>query len=381
MPRPKKILLMITDAGGGHRASAQALQASCARHAPELQLDIVNMYKGPWAKAEPLGRWTGVYAEDLYNFVLKHSLLSLTSAMRHGARLASFLPNETAERDGKAWLAAEKPDLCVSLMPFANDLHARTCAKAGVPFALVMTDLVDREPFIWYTPEAMYHALWVSAPCQQAAEQARRAGAGKVLECGLLLHPKYLDPALRQMNRAQARRILGLHEDRLTVMVSMGGYGSSTMKQLILGLDKVGRDWQIIAICGRNLALQKELSRTPFKRHQVVPVGFTQQLELYLRAADLMVGKPGPASIFEAIAAGTPLILDVAKAMPQERPNAQWVALHGMGLSVQERRDLPAAVEQLAASPSARASLQAAQAAFPLPNAGKALAEAFSKML
>lgn len=377
MPKPKKILLMITDAGGGHRASAQALKAACAIHAPEIQLDIVNMYKGPWAKAEPLGRWTGIYAEDLYNFVLKHSLLSLTSAMRHGARLASFLPNEAAERDGLAWLQAEKPDLCVSLMPFANDLHARTCAKAGVPFALVMTDLVDREPFMWYTPQAMRSAAWVSAPCELAADQARRAGATKVLECGLLLHPKYLDPSLRLMSRTEARKALGLQEDKLTILVSMGGFGSSTMKDLIVGLDGVGQDWQIVAICGKNEALQKELAKLPMQRHRLVPVGFTQQLELYLRAADLMVGKPGPASIFEAIAAGTPLVLDAARAMPQEQPNAQWVALHGMGLSVHERRDLPGMVEQLAASPSARESLRAAQAAFPLPNAGKALAEAF----
>lgn len=375
MPKAKKVILMITDAGGGHRASATALQAACAIHAPQLQTSIVNMYKGPWAKAEPMGRYTGFYAEDFYNFVLKHSLLGLTSAMRHSARLASFMPNAAAERDGLAWLAAEKPDLCVSLMPFCNDLHARICAKAGIPFALVMTDLVDRKPYMWYTPQAMREAAWVSAPCEQAADQAKDAGATRIIESGLLLHPKYLDPALRSTSRAEARRTLGLLEDKLTILVSMGGFGSDTMKDLIVGLDGVGRDWQVVAICGKNEALQKELQGLRFKRHRVVAVGFTQQLELYLRAADLMVGKPGPASIFEAIAAGTPLVLDAARAMPQERPNAQWVALHGMGLRVEERRDLPGTVEQLAQSPTARESLQAAQAAFALPDAGKVLAE------
>ena len=377
MPKPKKIIFMITDAGGGHRASAVALQAACAARAPHLDISIVNMYQGPWAKAEPLGALTGFYAEDLYNFVLKHSLLGFAGVMRYSARLASHVPNHTAMRDGLQWLKDEKPDLCVSLMPFVNDLHAKICEAAGVPFALTMTDLVDRAPYMWYTPKAARQAVWVSAPCDTAAAQARDAGAQNVINSGLLLHPKYHDPSLRQMSRATARVRLGLNPSKLTVLVSMGGFGSSSMQDLIKGLDTVGQDWQIVAICGKNETLREELANLKLQRHCVVAVGFTKELELYLRPADLMVGKPGPASIFEAVAAGTPLVLDSAKAMPQERPNAALVALHGMGIAVPQRRDLPAAVAALAESASARDCIQAAQMAYPLPNAGAVLADAF----
>lgn len=375
MAQPLKALFLITDAGGGHRASAQALQAAIQAQGAPIDARIVNMYHEPWKKAEPLGALTGVYAEDLYNIVLKRSWFPLAGSMRIGARLAAMAPNRRALADGAAWLRDEKPDLVVSLMPFVNDLHARICEAAGVPFSLVMTDLVDTRPFMWYTPRACRQAAWVSAPCEAAAAQAHEAGAGQVLESGYLIHPKYLDPALRRLDRREARLQLGLDPERLTVMATMGGFGGQTLAELVEGLEPVGRDWQIVAICGRNEALRQALEARKPGRHRVHAVGFSQDLHRYLRAADVVVGKPGPASVFEAVAALTPLVMDAARAMPQEEPNADLIALHGMGIKVAQRRDLPAAVADLAASPAARACLSAAQAAYPLRDAGAALVQ------
>jgi hypothetical protein len=376
VPENPKVLLLITDAGGGHRASANSLKAACEAQGAPLDVRVVNVYREVWQKAEPLGRFTGVYGEDIYNFTLKHSLLGIASTLRSIARLAANAPNQRAHRDGVAFLKAEAPALCVSLMPFVNDTHARICAEAGVPLALIMTDLVDIKPYMWYTPQACRESVWVAAPCAEAAAQAREAGSARVLESGLLLHPKYYDPGLRALDRRQARRELGLAEEPTTVLISMGGVGGSSMETLVKGLEKIGQDLQIVAICGRNEALFKRLNGRPKGRHRLVPVGFTQDLHRYLRAADLMAGKPGPASLFEAVAAATPLILDAAAAMPQEAPNAALAEQKGLALAVGKRRDLPAAVVRLAGDPQARASMEAAQRAYPLSDASKILVSA-----
>ena len=376
MPDVPKVLLLITDAGGGHRASANSLKAACeARNAP-LDVRVVNVYREVWQDAEPLGRFTGVYGEDIYNFVLKHSLLRLASYLRVVARWAANGANRRAIKDGIAFLKAERPALCVSLMPFVNDTHVRICSEAGVPLALIMTDLVDQKPYMWYTPRACKETLWVAAPCADAAAQAREVGAVRVLECGLLLHPKYYDPGLRKLDRRTARRELGLEEDRFTVLLSMGGFGGSSLEDLVQGLEAHGEGWQVVVICGRNEGLVKRIQGRPKGRHKVVPVGFTQDFHRYLRAADLMAGKPGPASLFEAVAAMTPLILDAAAAMPQEAPNAELASRHGLAISVKSRRELPAAIAKLAGDPSARAAMEEAQADYPLPDASKLLAQA-----
>ena len=376
MPVHPKVLLLITDAGGGHRSSAVSLQAAAKAMGAPLDLRIVNVYREIWQEAEPLGRLTGVFGEDLYNIVLKRSWLALAPAMRKAAHFVAQRPNQRAFEDGVSYLKREQPALCVSLMPFVNDLHLRICTEAGVPLALVVTDLVDTHPFMWYTPGVCAQAAWVSAPCAEARQQAESAGAKRVLDSGLLLHPKYTDPGLRALERREARLALGLDPDTLTVLVSMGGYGGKTMADLISGLEQVGQGWQVVAICGRNEILRRSLEARPRGRHKLVAVGFTDLFHTYLRAADLMVGKPGPASLLEAVAAATPLVLDAAAAMPQEEPNASLAERHGMAIKVAQRRDLPAAVAALAADPARRQAMEAAQRAYPLPDAGKTLVEA-----
>ncbi len=366
-PSPPKVLLLITDAGGGHRASAQALKAACDAGPEPLDTRVVNVYREVWAKAEPLGRCTGIYGEDVYNFVLKHSLLALAGPLRRAARLIARTPNPRAVADGVAYLRRERPALCVSLMPFVNDLHARICAEAGVPLALVMTDVVDTRPFMWVTPRVCREAVWVAAPCALAASQAREAGCRRVLESGLLLHPKYHDPGLRALSRAQARAALGLEEGPTTVLLSMGGFGGSSLEGLVEALEGFPGDLRLVVACGRNEALRSRLLARAKGRHAVLPLGFTQELHRYLRAADLLAGKPGPASVFEAAAAATPMVLDTDGAMPQEVPNARLAVERGWAVAVGRRRDLARTVAELAADAPRRARMEAALGAFAAP--------------
>jgi processive 1,2-diacylglycerol beta-glucosyltransferase len=148
------------------------------------------------------------------------------------------------------------------------------------------------------------------------------------------------------------------------------------MEGLVKGLKGVGQGWQLVVACGRNEALRARLERQGAGPHRLIALGFTDRMQDYLRAADLMVGKPGPASLFEAVAANTPLVLDAAAAMPQEGPNADLMTLHGMAVKVAQRHQLAAKIAELSRHPSALACIEAAQAAYPLPEAGKALVEA-----
>jgi len=376
VPNLPKVFLLITDAGGGHRASANSLKAACEARKLPLEIRVVNVYREIWQDAEPLGRATGIYGEDIYNFTLKHSLLALAPSLRNMARWAAHRPNPLAWRDGLAFLEKERPALCISLMPFVNDTLAQLCAHANVPFALTMTDLVDIRPYMWYTPQACRDAAWVTAPCAQAAEQARESGASRVLDCGLLLHPKYYAPAFRALDQKTARKKLGLETNRTTILLSMGGFGGSAIEDLVEGLEHQGAGFQIVAACGRNEALLKKLQARPRGRHRLIPLGFTQDLHLYLKAADLMAGKPGPASLFEAVAAGTPMVLDAASTMPQEAPNANLAQSKGWALSIRSRRDLPKAVSKLAQDPQTLAMMAAAEQAYPFRDTPDLLANA-----
>ena len=79
----------------------------------------------------------------------------------------------------------------------------------------------------------------------------------------------------------------------------------------------------------------------------VETLGFTDRIADYYRRADLVVTKAGGLTTFEAIAAGTPLLV-LRPFLVQEVGNAEFIERSGIGQVVWSRRaDLAACVLQL----------------------------------
>lgn len=370
------VLLLITDAGGGHRASAEALVAGAGALEPGLDLQVVNVYRDIWSGSEPLKRLTGFYGEDVYNFTLDHDIRVGAAALSALGRMVARLPRARAHRECVDYLRARRPALCVSMMPFVNDSLAAACGEAGVPFALALIDPEDTQPGMWYTPRACGEAVWVTAPSATALGQARAAGARCILDCGVPLHPRYLEASLRALERGVARHGLGLDPKPLTLLLATGGRGSGRLEGLVDDLELLGLEGQVLVACGRNGDLRARLDRRERGALKVLPLDFTRDLPLYLRAADLALGKPGPGSLFEAVAAATPLVLDAQRARPHEVPNAVLAERHGLAVVVRRRRDLPGTLLRLARDEGARRGLERAQLGFPLGDATNTLARA-----
>ena len=379
----KKVCLYITDAGGGHRGSANSLKAAIDPLGLPWDVEIVNVYRTVWPAIEPGAKYFDFYGEDAYNWVLEHNWTRLAFIMRPAARWVAALNRKAGGRLLQAWLEAEKPDLCVSCMPFVNDVFMDAHRAVGIPLGLLCTDLVDTKPFMWFTPAVGQGAAFIGTGCQEALEQAQEAGAGdRALLSGLVIHPKHFDPAARQLPQAEARERFGLEPGIFTVLIVMGGYGGPSIKEFALSFEKAGRRWQVIACCGKNEALKAELDQlAPGLHNRLIPVGFTKELHLYMRAADLVVSKPGPASLMEAIAMGCPLALDDAQTMPQEAPNAQWVGEMGAAISVAWRRDMAEAVSALAEDPKRLDRMRSAIAAYSVPKAADVLIPAMAHAL
>jgi UDP-N-acetylglucosamine:LPS N-acetylglucosamine transferase len=379
----KKVYFYITDAGGGHRGSANSLKAAIDPLGLPWDIEVINVYRTVWPAIEPGAKYFNFYGEDAYNWVLEHNLTPLAFIMRPLARLASALNRKAGARLLKDWLEKEKPDFCLSCMPFVNDIFMDAHQATGIPLSLLCTDLIDRKPYMWFSPAIVQGAAFIATGCEEAQAEARDAGAGdRSLLSGLVIHPKHTDPAAQALSQAQARQHFQLEPDLFTVLIVMGGYGGPIIKDFALGFEKEGRRWQVIACCGKNEALKAELDQcAPALHNRLVPVGFTKELHLLMRAADVTVSKPGPASLMEALAMGCPLVLDDAQTMPQEVPNARWVVDLGAAVSVRWRKDMPAAVAQLAEQPERLSAMRSAIARYPVPHAADTIVPAMAKIL
>jgi UDP:flavonoid glycosyltransferase YjiC (YdhE family) len=105
--------------------------------------------------------------------------------------------------------------------------------------------------------------------------------------------------------------------------------------QRVIGAFEARPEWTLILAAGRHAdAVRKGCSAG-----NVQVLGHAPQLDV-LRRADLMLTHAGPASIYEAILSGVPLICYSGGAK-EENGNAARVLYHGLGLRGNLRRDSP----------------------------------------
>ena len=358
-----RVLLLITDAGGGHRAAASSLVEWARRAGKNWDLRIVNLYREMLEDDEPIKHALGFYGEDAYNVILKRQIRRSLPLLQRVAAMTAHLPNKRARRAVADFLSLERPDLSVSLMPFVNDYCAVIHADAGVPFGLVCTDLVDIEPRMWFTRRAMTRSKFVCVGSPEAAGQAREAGAGdRVIETGLVVHPRFFDEEMQRIGRAEARRRLGLDPAAFTVAVLMGGYGGPSIRNIVRQLEAAEGTCQVVACCGHNDTLRDQLvALASASKNRVVPLGFTTEIPAIMRASDVLITKPGTTTVMEALALGVPLVLDDVNAMPQERPNAVWAEAQGVAIRLRRRRDLLDVIRRLRADPGSSRDMRRRQ--------------------
>src|SRR5207245_8684070 len=67
-----------------------------------------------------------------------------------------------------------------------------------------------------------------------------------------------------------------------------------------------------------------------------------------MRAADFLIGKPGPGSIAEAMVRKLPVLIECnAWTLPQERYNAQWVEEKNVGIVLHSFKEVVSGVRRM----------------------------------
>jgi hypothetical protein len=330
------------NAGGGHRAAAEALSLAIEAQGLPWRVRKVNFTE----VIDPAGRFRRVMGfdpEDVYNKRLASGFtLGLSQELKLLQRAIRWSHPLLVERLVAHWRET-RPDMVVSLIPnFNRALHdSLALVRPQTPFVTVLTDMADHPPAFWMEPGTGQHVVCGTAHAQAQALQAGCATAQVHRVSGMLLRPAFHAPAA--LDRAQARAALGLDPQQPVGLVMFGGAGSRVMKRIAAALPEV----PLILLCGRNEALALALRALPSIAPRVV-VGFTSEVARWMQLADFFVGKPGPGAISEAVQMGLPVIVTRnAWTMPQERWNTEWVREQGVGLTLRSFSQIDVAVGRL----------------------------------
>jgi UDP-N-acetylglucosamine:LPS N-acetylglucosamine transferase len=334
--------LIYFNAGGGHRASALALQSVLREQGRPWEVRLVNLFE----VLDPSGRFkrlTGKAPEDWYNQRLARGW---TLGMAHELKILQGLirlAHPTLVRKLRRHWQRTRPDLVVSLIPNFNRAlyESLIAALPGVPYVTVLTDLADLPPHFWIERDQSQHFV---CGTPRAVQQALALGHSEDrvhASSGMILRPEFYRPAT--LDRAEEQRRLGLDPQRPTGLVLFGGHGSKAM----LGIAERLSNTQLILVCGHNQALAERLRAQPSTARHVV-IGFSSDIPAWMRLADFFIGKPGPGSVSEAVQLGLPVIVvNNAWTMPQERYNADWVREQRLGIVMGSFRGVDSAVAQL----------------------------------
>ena len=327
----KKIHVVFHDGGGGHRNAAVALQTVIGQQHRDWQIELVQ-FQDLTDQLDLLRKFTGIRIQQQYNILLQNGwTLGSTYLLRVLQATIRLFHRPLVNLLESFW--REKPaDLLISVIPHFNRQICESWTKvySGRPFVTIITDLADFPPRFWIEP---IKDQYVIAGTEKAADQARAMGhddAHIFLTSGMILRPDFY--VEDNSDPVALRREMGLREGLPTAIVLFGGHGSKVMYDITERLNAAGLPLQLILICGRNDELAAKLRVHQWKM-PIHVVGFTKEVHRLMRAADFLIGKPGPGSIAEAMVRKLPVLIECnAWTLPQERYNAEWVTEKGVGI-------------------------------------------------
>lgn len=242
-----------------------------------------------------------------------------------------------------------RPDVVVStqMIPAALVSAVKGSGRVAVPSLAVPTDFGVHD--FWRQPGTDLFCIGH----ERITELPPGLGS-KVRITGFPLMPEFSRP----LAGSEARRRLGLQRAGAgpVILVLGGGLG--------LGVDRVAEHLlrartaaRLLVLPGKNAAARAGLE-TLAKRYpaRMKVYDWTERTDLFIRAADLVVGKPGGLTVAEVLACGRPL-LATRSLGGQEGFNARFLEHQHVGRLVSDS-DLIQQVEHLCAHPAELTKLQ-----------------------
>jgi processive 1,2-diacylglycerol beta-glucosyltransferase len=225
-------------------------------------------------------------------------------------------------------LECEKWDVVVNTHFLPAELIAsmREKKELSVPQMTVTTDFET-------------HRLWVNEPCDlytTATEEGKLylehwgIDGKKIHVTGIPIHPVFA----AGKTRAAAVKKMGLVGDRPIVLQSAGGFGVGPIEELFNGVLGVETPLEVVVVAGKNAAAKEKLEKVKVPaRHRVKILGFTDQMDELMAAADIVVSKPGGLTTSEVLARGAAMAI-VNPIPGQESRNSDYLLENGAAIKI-----------------------------------------------
>lgn len=321
-----RVLLISITAGYGHHATAKAIgDELTARGAKVTTADLLQYVSKTLYDAVDKGYLLSTkYARKPYR--LAYNALDSRKA---GSGNSTVSLTELIARRFANYFRGYTPDVIICTHPFPamviNEL--KQDGKVRAPAIGIITDYTIH-PF-WESVDRIEHITLASELLTYIAEK-KGIEKSRLLPVGIPVHPKFNE----KLDKREARRLLGLDQDKETILVMGGSMGYGNMVRLVADIDRLDMGLQIVCVCGKNDKLRSRLELLVTKNPLSVQ-GFINNVEQFMDAADCIVTKPGGLTTTEAMAKGLPMIL-VNPIPGHEERNVDFMLNNGIAVKVSQ---------------------------------------------
>jgi len=335
----KKILILTASIGSGHIKAAEAVAEELVRQQPQAEIVTVDFM----ARSTSFWHWLTkkIYLEML-NFVpnlydVFYRFSSSETGGNCGKNMFALFMLPVFNR-----LQAEhRPDCVICTHPFPAGTVSLWKGKhhSSLPLSVVMTDY-------------SLHPMWLSSGVDSyfmATEDMRQG----LIEQGFAVKTLHAEgiPISAELQGLPAkedlRKVLGIGREERVILLMGGGLGLGGIEQTLQELEKIKQSFVLLVVAGRNEQLQKQAENFAAGSHHTIRTwGYTDEVKRLMRAADLLITKPGALTISEAFALGTPMLLHDPIPGP-ETENAVYATRHGAAVWLHPGEKLAAAVEEI----------------------------------
>jgi len=379
-PNGPKILIISSDTGGGHRSAAAAIVAG-----------IESFVKGESyavrvVRAVEESHHLAAKLVAIYNWLLRNK----QHWMKYYYWLINRFRPETREFFHTRCIVYVRslferwcPHIVVSVHPLTQHIFARVLKELG---------LADRIPLVTVVTDP-YYGFWKGWACDDvrlylvASEEARRQlidygiPSERIKISGMPVHPKFSFPG--DDAARVARTALGLDPEKFTVFLNAGWEGGGNIPHIFRELIQGQLDVQAIFLAGKNEALRSAAELVAAEaKFPVKVIGYSDEVEQLMRAANVMVSKLGGLTTFEALACRVPIIADTTtQPMPQEASTVNLIVKSGAAVMLNKASDIVPVVHRMIDDSKHYAAMRAATITVAIPNATKRIVEEITALI
>lgn len=310
MPKEKAdILILSARFGMGHKSVAQSIMDEMKNISPSVVVQeddliewIVPDFQHEIYKGYELLVNKG---SAIYNYFYRHN--------KKTTKGIDVLFMKSIIKDVKEMLEEVDPQFIISTFPLSSRIISQYKEKyhSDIPLITCITDIVDQ--WEWLHPLTDMYMV-----------------ATKEVKEGLV--EKGIDPGKIKVTGIPVRRAFHLTREELCpagkkLLVMGGGFGMLPCQEAFYeGLDQL-KDIETTVITGSNYELYLKL----YGEYENIKLyAFTDQIADIMKGANLLLGKAGGVTLFEAINAELPMVV-FAPVLEQEKYNAKFIERNRIG--------------------------------------------------